>query len=206
MNETFKRLGREVERGWNRFVAADVHRRAAELHKVGAAQRAAESIRLPGLNLREQLTLDQAPRRESRSRIPLRGPVAPPGAGSGMRIGPEGSGADLEVKGGPQGAQVMGLRSQAYLALPHVVETWRDHRGPRPVITSGNDGRHRRDSRHYLGQAIDIRGNNLEPSAGKAMARDLQTRLGPSYFVQFETFPNPANNHLHLEYDPKPPR
>ncbi|ATY32525.1 VgrG-related protein [Sphingomonas psychrotolerans] len=74
---------------------------------------------------------------------------------------------------------------------------------PRPVITSGNDSGHMTGSLHFKNRALDFRGNNLKISVGQRLAADVATRLGAGYDVIFETFANPARNHLHVEYDPK---
>ena len=74
-----------------------------------------------------------------------------------------------------------------------------------PTITSGRDRKHHAHSLHPAGDALDFRGNNLSITQGNALARNVQATLGRNYDVVFETFPNdPANNHLHAEYDPKP--
>lgn len=75
---------------------------------------------------------------------------------------------------------------------------------PAPVVTSGRDGKHMDGSRHYSGNALDYRGNNISVTQGRQLATLVGRRLGPDYDVVFETFPNnPARNHLHTEYDPK---
>ncbi len=107
-------------------------------------------------------------------------PVPPPAA---VRLGPVGSGS------------------------AGVVDAWRGAGGPRPVITSGNDGKHRQGSRHYSNHAIDLRGNNVDAAKAEEIRRRLQERAGTDYDVIYETFPNdPRRNHIHVEYDPKPKR
>lgn len=74
---------------------------------------------------------------------------------------------------------------------------------PQPVITSGNDSRHSDGSLHYQDRALDFRGNNITDAQGLALRDAVRDILGPDYDVLFETFPgNPANDHLHVEYDP----
>lgn len=74
---------------------------------------------------------------------------------------------------------------------------------PTPVITSGNDSKHMKGSLHFKDRALDFRGNNVKVSVGKQFEKAVAARLGRDYDVVFETFMNPANNHLHVEYDPK---
>ncbi len=74
---------------------------------------------------------------------------------------------------------------------------------PQPVITSGNDSRHMDGSLHYQDRALDFRGNNITDAQGVALRDAVRDILGPDYDVLFETFAgNPANDHLHVEYDP----
>ncbi|WP_200909361.1 MULTISPECIES: LysM peptidoglycan-binding domain-containing protein [unclassified Sphingomonas] len=73
---------------------------------------------------------------------------------------------------------------------------------PTPVITSGNDSHHGRRSLHYADRALDFRGNNITVAQGRALQVAVRQRLGNDYDVLFETFPNPANNHLRVEHDP----
>ncbi|MBC7603150.1 MAG: hypothetical protein H7255_10905, partial [Ramlibacter sp.] len=73
-----------------------------------------------------------------------------------------------------------------------------------PTITSGRDRHHTPDSLHPRGDALDFRGNNLTFAQGHRLASNVRSQLGRDYDVNFETFrEDPANNHLHVEYDPK---
>lgn len=69
-----------------------------------------------------------------------------------------------------------------------------------PTITSANDGKHMKASKHYTNQALDLRTINIPPSIWKAVARELQNELGPDFDVVVETGSAP---HIHCEYDPK---
>ena len=73
-----------------------------------------------------------------------------------------------------------------------------------PTITSGRDRHHHAGSLHPKGDALDFRGHNLTITQGRALAGSVRSTLGRDYDVNFETFRDyPANNHLHVEYDPK---
>jgi LysM repeat protein len=75
---------------------------------------------------------------------------------------------------------------------------------PTPVITSGNDSRHRDGSLHYENRALDFRGNNISVAQGVALQNEVRRILGPQYDVLFEiSRSNPSNNHLHIEFDPR---
>ena len=75
---------------------------------------------------------------------------------------------------------------------------------PTPVITSGNDSRHKSGSLHYADRGLDFRGNNISNAQGVALQNEVRRILGDKYDVQFEIFPRaPSNDHLHVEFDPK---
>jgi conjugal transfer mating pair stabilization protein TraG len=59
---------------------------------------------------------------------------------------------------------------------------------------------------HPSGNALDFRGNNISVAQGEALADGTRRSLPPGYDVIFEQNRNPAKNHLHVEYDPKPRR
>ena len=60
------------------------------------------------------------------------------------------------------------------------------------TITSGCEGRHRVDSQHYEGEAIDIRIRDFPKKLGVWESR-IQKRLGDSYYVLLEP------THLHIQ-------
>jgi hypothetical protein len=69
---------------------------------------------------------------------------------------------------------------------------------PEAVITSGSDGRHRRDSKHYTGEAIDIRSHGLTREAKRTFRRRYQAALGEEYLVLLEDEGRP-NEHFHAQ-------
>jgi hypothetical protein len=121
------------------------------------------------------------------------------------------------------GVNLSNLSSEVCNALDDIVDVWDDNNAPDPVITSGNDSKHRgsnapgtdcgtvencrntSDSRHYDDRAIDLRGNNVSDDTLRGMAEDLKNALGEDYDVEAEIFPgNPSNDHIHMEYNPPP--
>lgn len=68
------------------------------------------------------------------------------------------------------------------------------------TITSGSEGTHMAGSKHYTGEAIDIRTKDLTDDQRQRLWFALKQHLGPHYDV-VEEF-NPP--HIHIEYDPKP--
>ncbi len=106
----------------------------------------------------------------------------------------------VEVKSG--GVRIGRLDAAMEAVIRTVAEVARTQKLPRPVITSGNDSRHGRNSHHYHDRALDFRGNNITVAQGQALRDGVRQRLGKDYDVLFETFSNVSNNHLHVEYDP----
>lgn len=66
------------------------------------------------------------------------------------------------------------------------------------TITSGTDGKHKVGSKHYSGDALDIRNFNFPSKNDQDMfIYRLKTRLGKDYDIILE------KDHIHCEYDPK---
>ncbi|MGI9418465.1 MAG: peptidoglycan-binding protein [Geminicoccaceae bacterium] len=127
-------------------------------------------------------------------------PTNPTTGGSTVSVGREGSGADLLLKAN---ADIDNLDPRVRATFDDIVGAWDAAGGPTPVITSGNDSRHSVGSLHFQDLAIDLRANNISDSLAQSIADDLARRLGSDFDVIFERFPNnPANDHIHLEYDP----
>ena len=106
------------------------------------------------------------------------------------------------------GSRITSLDRLMLPAISSVAAGSRDLGLPAPVITSAQDGVHTApNTLHPDGKALDFRGRNISVPQGQQLEVRVQRALGPDYDVDFETFRNnPANNHLHVEYDPKPKR
>jgi hypothetical protein len=63
------------------------------------------------------------------------------------------------------------------------------------VITSGTDGKHMKGSKHYTGEALDLRTSNIPAHQRKKYVDRLNAKL-PEYDVIDE------GDHIHIEYDP----
>lgn len=99
-----------------------------------------------------------------------------------------------------RGARLGQMDGDLVPAMGVVAEEARALGLPRPVVTSGNDStQHVRGSAHYHNRALDFRGNNISDAQGEQWAASVRERLGPSYTVDFERFPEqPARDHLHV--------
>src|SRR5262245_27342681 len=74
--------------------------------------------------------------------------------------------------------------------------------GYQPTITSSMDGSHMQQSKHYEGLAEDYRTKDLPADMKRQMIAEVRNILGPDFDVLFED-EGKANEHLHIEYDPK---
>jgi hypothetical protein len=63
------------------------------------------------------------------------------------------------------------------------------------TITSGNDGKHMKGSKHYTNEAIDIRNKDMNYPVGTTLR--IRKILGRHYDVILE------RTHIHIEYDKK---
>tara|TARA_Y100000310_G_scaffold312514_1_gene359886 strand:- start:1701 stop:2024 length:324 start_codon:yes stop_codon:yes gene_type:complete len=64
------------------------------------------------------------------------------------------------------------------------------------IITSAVDRKHKRGSKHYSGQAIDLRSGDLDAAQIANLAELLINALGDEFDVVVES------THIHIEYDP----
>jgi hypothetical protein len=93
----------------------------------------------------------------------------------------------------PQLVLAMVLADQVYDSLG-VVECW---------ITSINDSVHGTNSKHYRGEAFDMRSKNLTTDQKILAHSRLRAKLGPlGYDVLLEDLGG-SNEHFHIEWDPK---
>jgi hypothetical protein len=74
---------------------------------------------------------------------------------------------------------------------------------PDMVITSGNDSQHKPSSKHYSHAALDFRTKHLQETQKRALRDGVKARLGRHFDVLLER-PGQEQEHLHIEYDPKP--
>lgn len=70
------------------------------------------------------------------------------------------------------------------------------------LVTSGNDSKHKNDSKHYTNEALDFRTKHLSKPDRDALIKTVKRRLGRNYDVILE-FESQVNEHLHIEWDEK---
>lgn len=86
------------------------------------------------------------------------------------------------------------------LALPLIDNVFREHAGREAIVTSVTGGRHREDSWHYKGRAVDLRSHDLTEEQKDLILADLRDTLGQHWDVILEDR-NERNEHYHLEAD-----
>jgi hypothetical protein len=87
------------------------------------------------------------------------------------------------------------------MALMVAVEVYAEH-GANCVVTSLGDGRHSGKSRHYSGDAVDLRVKNVSSDTADEIFDELFHRLlplGPEYLVLRE-FRSEPQDHIHLSW------
>jgi len=95
------------------------------------------------------------------------------------------------------GVKLFGLKTEILAAIA-VAESVYTHYGVPCVVTSVTEGEHSPGSRHYIGQAIDIRTRNVPNEAMLSkIVVSIKDALTDEYDVVLET------THLHIEVDPK---
>jgi len=107
---------------------------------------------------------------------------------------------DISFKGG---VKPKGIKLETIRGLVVCAAVFRDY-GKRFTVTSLNDGRHMRGSKHYSGEGWDARSRDEAPGYAqwsddekRHIAQACRNRLGKDYDVVVES------NHFHFEYDPK---
>ncbi len=86
--------------------------------------------------------------------------------------------------------------AQITVAMHEADRIHREMTGMEMVITAIFDGSHMDGSKHYEGNAFDLRRWHVGSRVKEFIAR-LRNALGPDYDVVNET------THVHVEYDPK---
>jgi hypothetical protein len=97
-------------------------------------------------------------------------------------------------------AKLDNIDSNIVKVIPIIINVYKNAVGDMyvPVITSGNDSRHRHNSLHYENKAIDIRtttSKHINWWKAKRIANKLKKELPIQYKVILE------NDHIHLSYN-----
>ena len=96
------------------------------------------------------------------------------------------------------GVLIGNIRPQMALALPIIASVYDFHAATELVVTSAQDGNHMKGSKHYSGEAMDLRIWQFQTEAKQRQVVEmLKDCLGENYDVVLES------THIHVEYDPK---
>lgn len=93
-----------------------------------------------------------------------------------------------------ENVRMHGLSFHICLALVKAMKVWKLNGMMELLVTSARDGKHMDGSKHYTGEAVDLRSRNLPDAV--SMRNQLQHELGPDFDVILE------RDHIHIEYDP----
>lgn len=104
-----------------------------------------------------------------------------------------------------KGVSVHGLNTEILVGIMVAESVWAKLAvGTEMVITSGTDGVHSKGSKHYTGDAVDLRTRDIPKEFHAGIVSELQLALngregngGGDFDVVLES------THIHLEYDPE---
>ena len=94
------------------------------------------------------------------------------------------------------GVDVQGLKVEALIILVVAESLWKKY-GEELVWTAGLDGKHMEGSKHYTGEAVDLRTRYFNVATQRVVTKELRKRLGSQYDVVMH------KTHIHAEFDPK---
>jgi hypothetical protein len=94
------------------------------------------------------------------------------------------------------GVKLCGVSPEIVLAL-QVCETIYRQFGYELTVTSIRDGKHKNNSLHYVGKAVDLRTRNVDSDMREKLRVALQAALGAEFDVILE------KDHFHCEFDVK---
>ena len=95
------------------------------------------------------------------------------------------------------GVSVNGLKPECIIALSICNEVYKNY-GIDMVITSGTEGKHSKNSLHYVGFAFDLRTNNIQYTSDvNLIVKDIKDALTDEYDIVLE------KDHLHIEFQIK---
>ncbi len=94
------------------------------------------------------------------------------------------------------GVDVRGIQPEILLARIIAGEIFARY-GVAAIITSALDGKHSKNSKHYTGQAIDLRTRHMDARLRPVIAEAIKKALGRRYFVLLE------KDHIHVQFGRK---
>lgn len=102
-----------------------------------------------------------------------------------------------------EGVEIEGIVPDIITAMSKVDDYLSYYRASGLIVTAGSDGKHKEGSKHYTGEAFDMRtwttptsGIQLNKGNKEKIAYDLRQILGSDFDVIVEA------THIHIELDP----
>lgn len=99
------------------------------------------------------------------------------------------------------GVSLKNLKSQTVLAIIVAEREYSKFGVTNMVITSINDGDHKVGSKHYTGEAVDLRTKPVGHAHQLVLA--IRNKLKPLGFDVLFEFEGLDREHCHIEFDPK---
>ena len=93
-----------------------------------------------------------------------------------------------------KGVKANGIKPEILLAIMIADPIWKG-KGQELVITSITDGTHSKESRHYIGLAVDFRTRYFTEPQKKDAFEQLKENLGPEYIVVWHS------THIHVQFN-----
>ena len=93
-----------------------------------------------------------------------------------------------------EGVLIGGIKPEIVLAAI-VIEPLFEKYGVEMVATSCMDGKHSRNSKHYLGYAIDLRSRDLSSKDQQLLLIDIRAALTAEFYIDLE------KDHYHLQFN-----
>ena len=94
----------------------------------------------------------------------------------------------------------MDIRAEILPVLWAAEKIWTKHgRSEGVTVTSANDSRHSWGSKHYSGDAVDLRVRFWDEEKARQVCKELQNQVGDDYDIVLEY----KKVHIHAEYHPK---
>lgn len=100
-----------------------------------------------------------------------------------------------------QGVKISGVKPEIVLCINIVASIYNTY-GKDCVVTSVKDGKHKDNSLHYDGYAVDFRTKHLDNDNKILIVRLITEALGEEFDVILESL-GLDNEHLHVEFQPK---
>ena len=98
-----------------------------------------------------------------------------------------------------EGVSLIGIQPETVLGILSCFSVWASQLPKYDfILTSITDGKHSKNSLHYVGYAFDVRTRHLSHNQTKAITEALAKHLGS----EFDTVLH-ENSHLHIEYQPE---